>query len=44
LGLEVPISGRLVFASLLQYRNDTSNVPAFSFRDLSITFGPLFRF
>jgi hypothetical protein len=44
LGLEVPIWGRLVFASLLQYRNDTSNVPAFSFRDLSITFGPLFRF
>ena len=44
LGLEVPIWGKLVFASLVQYRDDTSNVAAFSFRDLSVTFGPMFRF
>jgi hypothetical protein len=44
LGLEAPIWRKFVFASLLQYRDDISNVPAFSFRDLSVTFGPLVRF
>ena len=43
-GLEVPLWGKLMLASLLQYRNDTSNVAAFSFRDLSISAGPLVRF
>jgi hypothetical protein len=44
LGLEVPIWRQLVFGSLLQYRNATSNVAAFSYRDLSVSAGPLIRF
>jgi hypothetical protein len=44
LGLEVPIWRKLVFGSLLQYRNAASNVAAFSYRDLSISGGPLLRF
>jgi hypothetical protein len=44
LGLEVPLWGRLILASLVQYRNATSNVAAFSFRDLSVSAGPLIRF
>jgi len=40
----VPIWRQLVFGSLLQYRNATSNVAAFSYRDLSISAGPLIRF
>jgi Tetratricopeptide repeat len=44
LGVEVPIWRKLVFGSLLQYRNATSNVAAFSYRDLAISAGPLIRF
>ena len=44
LGLEVPIWRQLAIGSLLQYRNGTSNVAAFSYRDLSISAGPLIRF
>jgi hypothetical protein len=44
LGIEVPIWRKLVLGSLLQYRNATSNVAAFSYRDLAISAGPLIRF
>jgi hypothetical protein len=44
LGIEVPIWRKLVLGSLLQYRNATSNVAAFSYRDLSVSAGPLVRF
>jgi hypothetical protein len=44
LGLEVPLWGKLILASLVQYRNATSNVAAFSYRDLSVSAGPLIRF
>jgi hypothetical protein len=44
LGLEVPIWRQFMLASLLQYRNATSNVAAFSYRDLSVSAGPLIRF
>src|SRR5262249_223943 len=44
LGVEVPIWRKLVLGSLLQYRNATSNVAAFSYRDLAISAGPLIRF
>jgi hypothetical protein len=44
LGLEVPIWRKLIFASLVQYRDATSNVAAFSYRDLSVSAGPLVRF
>jgi hypothetical protein len=44
LGLEVPIWHKLIFASLVQYRNASSNVAAFSYRDLSVSGGPLVRF
>jgi hypothetical protein len=44
LGVEVPIWRNLVLGSLLQYRNATSNVAAFSYRDLAISAGPLIRF
>jgi hypothetical protein len=44
LGLEAPIWRQLAIGALLQYRNATSNVAAFSYRDLSISAGPLIRF
>lgn len=44
LGIEVPIWRKLVLGLLLQYRNATSNVAAFSYRDLAISAGPLIRF
>jgi tetratricopeptide (TPR) repeat protein len=44
LGVEVPIWGRLVLGSLLQYRNANSNVAAFSYHDLTISAGPMIRF
>lgn len=44
LGLEAPLWGRLIFASLVQYRADRSNVAAFSMHDLSVTAGPTFKF
>jgi hypothetical protein len=44
LGLEVPIWRKLIFASLVQYRDANSNVAAFSYRDLSVSAGPLIRF
>jgi hypothetical protein len=44
LGIEVPIWGKLVLGSLLQYRDATSNVAAFSYHDLAISAGPMIRF
>jgi Tetratricopeptide repeat len=44
LGVEVPIWGKVVLGSLLQYRNASSNVAAFSYRDLAISAGPMIRF
>ena len=44
LGLEVPIWRKLVLGALLQYRNASSNVAAFSYRDLAISAGPMIRF
>jgi hypothetical protein len=44
LGLEVPVWQKLVLASLVQYRDDQSNVAAFSMRDLSVTAGPSIKF
>jgi hypothetical protein len=44
LGVEVPIWRQLALGALLQYRNATSNVAAFSYRDLSVSAGPLIRF
>ena len=44
LGVELPIWRKLVLGTLLQYRNATSNVAAFSYRDLAISAGPLIRF
>jgi len=44
LGVEIPIWRKLVLGALLQYRDATSNVAAFSYRDLSVSAGPLIRF
>jgi len=44
LGVEVPVWGRLILGTLVQYRNANSNVAAFSYRDLSISAGPMIRF
>jgi hypothetical protein len=44
LGLEIPIWQKLILASLVQYRNDGSNVAAFAMHDLSVTAGPSIRF
>jgi hypothetical protein len=44
LGLEVPVWEKFTIASLVQYRADDSNVPAFSMHDLAVTAGPTFRF
>jgi hypothetical protein len=44
LGVEVPIWGKLVLGTLLQYRDAVSNVAAFSYRDLAISAGPMLRF
>jgi Tetratricopeptide repeat len=44
LGLEVPLWGKFILATLVQYRDATSNVAAFSYRDLSVSAGPLIRF
>jgi hypothetical protein len=44
LGVEVPIWGKLVLGTLLQYRDAISNVAAFSYRDLAISAGPMIRF
>jgi hypothetical protein len=44
LGLEIPIWEKFILGTLVQYRNDVSNVAAFSMRDLSVTAGPAFKF
>jgi hypothetical protein len=44
LGLEIPIWQKFVLASLVQYRNDQSNIAAFGMHDLSVTAGPSIRF
>ena len=44
LGVEVPVWGRLILGTLVQYRNANSNVAAFSYRDLSFSAGPMIRF
>jgi len=44
LGLEIPVWQKLILASLVQYRNDGSNVAAFAMHDLSVTAGPSIRF
>jgi hypothetical protein len=44
LGLEIPIWEKFIFGTLVQYRDDVSNVAAFSMRDLSVTAGPSFKF
>jgi hypothetical protein len=44
LGLEIPIGEKLIFATLVQYRADDSNVSAFAMRDLAVTAGPSFKF
>jgi len=44
LGLEVPIWRLLYLGTLVQYRADQSNIPAFTMRDFSVTAGPTLRF
>jgi len=44
LGLEIPIWGKFILATLVQYRADNSNVPAFDMRDLAVTAGPSIKF
>jgi len=44
LGLNIPIWKQVVLATLVQYRADQSNVPAFTMRDLSVSAGPTFKF
>ncbi len=44
LGLEIPIWQKLMLGSLVLYRDDVSNVAAFSMRDLSVTAGPMIKF
>jgi hypothetical protein len=44
LGLEIPIWQKFVLASLVQYRDDLSNVAAFAIHDLSVTAGPSIKF
>jgi hypothetical protein len=44
LGLDIPIWKQVVLGTLVQYRADQSNVPAFTMRDLSVSAGPTFKF
>jgi tetratricopeptide (TPR) repeat protein len=44
LGLDVPVWNTVTFGLLAQYRVDTSNVAAFSMRDLAFTVGPTVKF
>ncbi len=44
LGLEIPVWEKLILGTLVQYRDDVSNVAAFSMRDLSVTAGPSIKF
>jgi len=44
LGLDVPIWSKVYMSTLVQYRADTSNIPAFTMHDLSISGGPTFKF
>jgi len=44
LGLDVPIWNRFALGLLVQYRNVSSNIPAFSMHDLSISAGPAIKF
>jgi hypothetical protein len=44
LGMDIPVYGQVTLGLLTQYRNVSSNIPAFSTRDLSVTAGPTIRF
>jgi hypothetical protein len=44
LGIDVPIWRQVVLAMLVQYRADDANIPAFAFRDFSVSAGPTFKF
>jgi tetratricopeptide (TPR) repeat protein len=44
LGLEIPLWRHLVLGTLVQYRADQSNIPAFTMHDLSVSAGPSFKF
>lgn len=44
LGLEIPLWKHLVLGTLVQYRADQSNIPAFTMHDLSVSAGPTFKF
>jgi hypothetical protein len=44
LGLEIPLWRHLVLGTLVQYRADQSNIPAFTMHDLSVSAGPTFKF
>jgi hypothetical protein len=44
LGLEIPLWKHLVLGTLVQYRDDQSNIPAFTMHDLSVSAGPTFKF
>jgi hypothetical protein len=44
LGLDVPIWNKVYMSTLVQYRSDNSNVPAFTMHNFSISGGPTFKF
>ncbi len=44
LGLDVPVWNKLYLTTLVQYRADTSNIPAFTMHDFSVSGGPTFKF
>jgi hypothetical protein len=44
LGLDVPIWSKIYLSTLVQYRADNSNIPAFAMHDFSISGGPTFKF
>ena len=44
LGLDIPIWKQIVLGTLLQYRDDVSNIAAFAMRDFSVTAGPTIKF
>jgi hypothetical protein len=44
LGLEIPLWKQVVLGTLVQYRADQSNIPAFTMHDLSVSAGPTLKF
>ena len=44
LALDIPVWKQVTLATLVQYRDDQSNVPAFSMRDLQVSAGPTLKF